>query len=59
MPALDNYGVREYKAAASKIEELYIKIVRDNMELLMKDALACRKVISKYGPILSEVPYQP
>ena len=59
MPALDNYGVREYKAAASKIEELYTKIVRDNMERLTKDAVACQKLISKFGPILSVVPYQP
>ena len=56
---MDNYGVREYKASASKLEELYAKIVRDNVELVTKDALACQSLISKYGPILSEVPYQP
>jgi hypothetical protein len=57
MPSLDNYGVREYKATPSKIEELYTKIVRENVELLARDAISCKSLISKYGPITTEVPH--
>ena len=59
LPSLDNFGVREYKATVAKIEELYTKIVRDEMGRLTIDAIACKSLISKYGPILTEVPYQP
>ena len=59
MPSLDQYGVREYKARPSKIEELYTKIVRDNIERLATEAIECRSLISKYGPIFTEVPHDP
>ena len=59
MPSLDNYGVREYKAGASKIEELYTKIVRDNIQELANDATSCKSLISSYGPVFTDVPYDP
>ena len=59
MPTLDQYGVREYKARPSKTEELYTKIVRENMERLASDAISCGSLVSKYGPMLTEVPYDP
>jgi hypothetical protein len=57
MPSLDNYGIREYKADASKIEELYTKIVRDNIDGLANDAISCKSIVSRYGPIFTDVPY--
>jgi len=59
MPALDNYGISGYKASAAHIEEVYTKIVKENMEQLTNDALTCRSLISKFGPILTDVPYDP
>ena len=58
MPALDNYGVSGYKASASTIEALYAKIVRERLDRLAAEALACKSLISRYGPILTEVPYE-
>jgi hypothetical protein len=59
MPSLDNYGVREYKAEASKIEELYTKIVRDSTERLANDAISCKSLVSSFGPVFTDVPYEP
>lgn len=59
MPSLDNYGISGYKASTAKIEELYAKIVKDRLDHLAADALACKALISRYGPILTEVPYEP
>ncbi len=57
MPCLDNYGVREYKAKASKIEELYTKIVQDSIQELVNDATSCKSLVSRYGPVFTDVPY--
>jgi hypothetical protein len=59
MPSLDNYGISGYKASAAQIEEVYTKIVKENMQQLTNDALTCRSLISKFGPILTDVPYDP
>ena len=59
MPALDDYGISGYKANAAKIEELYTKIVEDNTRTLTSAAIVCKGLISKFGPILTEVPYDP
>jgi len=59
MPTLDDYNISGYKASAAKIEETYEKIVRFSLARSEADALACRSLISQYGPILTEVPYQP
>jgi len=59
MPALDNYGVSGYKASAGTIEALYAKIVASSLDKMEADALACKELISKYGPILTEIPYEP
>jgi hypothetical protein len=59
LPSLDNYGISGYKASASKIEDIYTKIVKENTDRLANDAILCKSLISKYGPVLTEVPYQP
>ena len=59
MPCLDDYGVREYKAAASKIETLFTKIVRENTESIANDAISCKSLVSAYGPVFTDVPYDP
>ena len=58
MPALDDYGISGYKASRSKIEEIYAKIVASSLDKMEADALACKELISKYGPLVTEVPYQ-
>ncbi|TLY35609.1 MAG: hypothetical protein E6K60_10385 [Nitrospirae bacterium] len=59
MPSLDDYGISGYKASAAKIEELYGRIVKDRLDRLEADALSCKSLTSEYGPILTEVPYEP
>ena len=59
LPALDDYGISGYKASRSKIEELYAKIVTSSLDKMEVDALSCKELISKYGPILTEIPYEP
>lgn len=59
LPSLDNYGISGYKASAPKIEEIYGKIVRERLDRLAADALACKSLVSHYGPIVTEVPYEP
>jgi hypothetical protein len=58
MPTLDNYGISGYKASRSKIEEVYAKIVASSLDKMEADALACKELISKYGPLVTEVPYE-
>ena len=59
MPALDDYGISGYKASAARIEELYARIVRDRLGRLSAEALACQSLISRFGPVITEVPYEP
>ena len=56
LPALDDYGISGYKASRAKIEEVYGKIVKASLDKMEADALACKELISKYGPILTEIP---
>jgi len=58
MPALDDYGIKGYKASAARIEEVYAKIVKSSFGKMEADALACKELISKYGPLVTEVPYR-
>ena len=58
LPALDDYGISGYKASRSKIEEIYAKIVASSLDKTEADALACKELISKYGPLVTEVPYE-
>ena len=58
MPALDDYGISGYKASVARIEELYARIVRDRIGRLSAEALACKSLISRFGPVITEVPYQ-
>ena len=41
------------------IEEVYEKIVHSSLARSEANALACKSLISHYGPIVTEVPYQP
>lgn len=59
MPTLDDYNISGYKASATKIEEVYEKIVRSSLARSEANALGCKSLISHYGPIVTEVPYQP
>ncbi len=59
MPALDDYGISGYKASTAKIEELYARIVKDRLDRAAAEALACKSLISRYGPLITEVPYEP
>jgi hypothetical protein len=59
MPSLDNYGISGYKASAAKIEEVYGKIVKAGLARLEAEALANKSLISRYGPLITEVPYEP
>lgn len=58
MPTLDDYGISGYKAGAARIEDVYGKIVRVALDRMEAEALACKSLISRYGPILTEVPYE-
>ena len=55
----DDYGISGYKAGPARIEELYARIVRDRIGRLSAEALACKSLISRYGPVITEVPYEP
>jgi hypothetical protein len=59
LPSLDNFGISGYKASTAKIEQVYGTIVKEQMQRLANDALACKALISSYGPILTDVPYDP
>ena len=59
MPSLDDYGISGYKTDEATIEALYARIVRTSLERVTADALACRSLISRYGPRLTEIPYEP
>jgi hypothetical protein len=58
MPTLDDYGISGYKAGAARIEDVYGKIVKTALDRMEAEALACKSLISRYGPILTEIPYQ-
>ena len=58
-PFVSTSVAKEQGIRLVKIEEIYAKIVTSSLDKMEADALACKELISKYGPILTEIPYEP
>jgi glycosyltransferase involved in cell wall biosynthesis len=59
MPTLDDYNISGYRASAAEIEGVYEKIVHSSLARAEANALACKSLVSHYGPLVTEVPYRP
>ena len=58
LPIFQDYGFDGWKASKEELEEVFIKIVGKSLEEQRQDAEKLRKLISHYGPVITEVPYK-
>lgn len=57
-PTLQDYGLQGFKSKPAVIEETFMKIIDKQLAFLHELADKNKSVISKYGPVLTDLPYK-
>lgn len=57
-PVLQDYGLDGWKASSNELERVFMDIVSRSLDGYLKDADKSKGLISKYGPLISQVPYK-
>ena len=58
LPIFQDYGIDGWKASHEVLEATFLKIIEKNLDRQRQAAEQVKRVVSHYGPLITEVPYR-